>query len=332
MENEKDTKIISEPAPVEEEQASAPPEEAPEQAEENKQPPKKKTLWTLLMTSGILTLIGLIITVIMGLPDFFTYAKSVSDLKLDLINPDHRYVDMTDTLRIGANNESDDDKYLTEAVVHVTVMRLDDAPIIQSLASVSKNGVNINICNRGWSDLKDVLIEADPDEPSYKNLRHPEKFTLKLNNMRYGQPYVVGELTLDDLKNPIASCAVPLRCKVQGEQEYYKTTCSIGYDSKADKLFRLPEGKGGDTLIHQIKYCIPCDEGEGEYTLPLEYTCPAHKYEEINFIISADHSCYASYYIELYAMDKLLLKTEENDAHFTSYSFDIYSIPDDPDT
>lgn len=328
---EKETVNTTEPQTFATEDPSVVPDDSPEEVAAEVQAPKKKPLRTFFLTGGLFTVVGLIIAAAATLPGFFSYAKSVSDLKLNLINQDNRYVYSDDTLRISVNNESDDDKYLTKAVVHVTWMRNDDTPEIFSLASLSKNGLNINICNIGWSDLNNVLVEADPDAESYQNLKYPEKLMLKLDTMHYGQPYVVGELTLDDLKDPTASVSVSLRCKVNGEQEYYKTSCGFGYNTTTDKLFRLSDGKGGDTYIQHIKYCIPCDQGKGDYTLPLEYTCPAHKYEEIHFAISADRSCYASYYVELYAMDKLLLKTEEMGAHFTTHSFDIYSIPDSPD-
>ena len=328
MENE--TVKISEPASLESDHPTEIPDEAPEQAPEKKPTPKKKHVRTYLMTGGIVAIIGLIIAAAALLPSYFSYAKSISDLKLNLINQDMRNVVSIDTLRIGADNESDDDKYLTKAVVHVTAIRNDDTPVFFSLSYLSENGVNINICNIGWGDLKNVLIEADPDVDSYQNLKHPEKFTLKLETMQCGHPYVAGELTLDDLKDPTAFSSIPLRYKIQGEKEYYKTICPFSYHAATNSFAQLPDGKGGVTPVSNIEYRIQCDEGVGEYTLPLEYVCPAHKYEEINFTITADRSCDVSYYIELYAMDKLMLTTEERGAHFTIRSFDLYSVTNDP--
>ncbi len=149
-----------------------------------------------------------------------------------------------DYIRIGADNQSDDYRYLTKAVINVTGLRTDDTPYIGSISTLSKTGVEINIYNTGWCDLKNVTIESDPDANSYQNLKHPERFKLDLDVMEHGQLYVVGELSFDELKGENNNGAVGLRCKVKGESDYYRTVCTYSYNPVDGKLY--PLGKGGN--------------------------------------------------------------------------------------
>ena len=79
---------------------------------------------------------------------------------------------------------------------------------------------------------------------------------------------------------------------------------------------------------YDIDYIIQCDKGVGVYELPIEYSCPSHKYEEIHFGITADRSCYVSYYIELYANDDLLFETEEKGTYLNISSVELPSAND----
>lgn len=289
---------------------------------------RKKRLMHILKTSGIATLVSLLIAALSMIPGYLSWGKSVSDMKLRLINSENRYVYSSDVLKIGVSNNSDDDKFLTKAIIHVTELRNDDTPLFFSTAELCDDGkgINISVCNTGWSDLMDVTIEADPDADSYKNLKHPEVYSLKLDVMQHGKKYPLGKLTTEDLKDLNASSIVPLKCTIKGKKEDY-TVISHGYyyNPSIDKF--TAEGKGDKTEINHINYCIQSENGTGIFEYPLEFTCPAHKYEEINFAITTDRSCNASYFIELYAMDKLLLKTEEQGAHFTISSLNA-ATPD----
>lgn len=270
---------------------------------------KKHIIAAVISLITVLTSIGIFIFT------FLPYSKSVSDLKLTLINSVYRYTYSNDYLRIGANNNSDDDKPLTKAIIHVTGIRNDDTPNIQAISSPNQKRLKINICNKGWSDLKNVTIEADPEQESYQNLKNPEKFKLTLSTMEHGRLYIVREVTIADFKDPQKAYSVALRCHIKGEKDYYQTACGFGYNPTTGDFSIL--GKGGNTEIYDLEYCIKCENGTGDFDYSLSYTCPAHKYEEIHFSITADRSCYVSYYIEFYAMDKMLLKTKESGAHFT---------------
>lgn len=270
---------------------------------------KRHIIATVISLITVLTSIGILIFTLLP------YSKSVSDLKLTLINSDYRYSYSNDYLRIGANNNSDDDKPLTKAVIHVTGIRNDDTPNIQAIPSFSEKRLKINICNKGWCDLKNVTIEADPNAESFQNLKSPEKFKLTLNTMEHGHIYTVHEVTISDFKDPQKAYSVALRCRVKGEKEYYQTACGFGYNPTTGEFSIL--GKGGNTEIYDLEYCIKCEDGTGDFDYDISYTCPAHKYEEIHFSITADRSCYVSYYIELYAMDNMRLKTKETGVHFT---------------
>lgn len=296
---------------------------------EETQVPRKKRRKHILEVSGILTIVGLLIAAAAMIASFLSWGKSVSDMKLILINNGNRYVYASDVLKIGVSNNSDDDKFLTKAVIHVTELRNDDTPSFVSTAKSCDDGtgIDISICNTGWTDLKDVTIEADPDSDSYKNLKHPEAYQLNLDVMEHGKNYSLGKLTVEDLKDLTASSVITLKCKIKGEKEDYDIVSCGYYYNPSTGTFNT-EGKGDRTEINHIKYCIQSKNGTGIFEYPLEFTCPAHKYEEINFAITADRSCSASYFIELYAMDKLLLKTEENGAHFTISSLNAVSTPD----
>ncbi|MBQ3417724.1 MAG: hypothetical protein IJH32_07805 [Ruminococcus sp.] len=299
--------------------------DTPDEKAEEKQAPVKKRFIKYLKIIGI---IATILVALIAVPNFginwFSCSKSVSDLSLMLISKDNRYGISKETLRIGANNFSDDDKFLTKGVIHITQLRYDNTPNINSSAVLTENGVNITICNLGWNDLKNVTIEADPDEPSYQNLKNPEDFSMKLDTMQYGQPYILKELTAEDLKDPTETSVIPLLCKAEEDGSEYHIKCGFYYDSKTGK-FSKTGGKGGDIPTTDIEYCVQCENGTGEFEFPVKYLCPAHKYEEINFSVTADRSCDISYYIEFYAMDKFILRTEESGTHFTIYSYNLFS-------
>lgn len=299
-----------------------------ENLKENQKPHKKRWL-NIIKTSGIVTLIGLLITAFSMIPDYLSWGKSVSDMKLRLINNENRYVYSSDVLKIGVSNNSDDDKFLTKAVIHVTEYRNDDTPSFVATAELCDGGkgINIAVCNTGWSDLKDVTIEADSDSNSYNNLKHPDVYGLKLDVMKHGKKYPLGKLTTEDLKDLKASSTVPLKCTIKGEKEDYAVIpYGYYYNASTDKF--TTEGKGGRTEIDHITYCIQSESGTGIFEYPIEFTCPAHKYEEINFAITTDRSCNASYFIELYSMDKLMLKTEVQGAHFTISSLNAAATSD----
>lgn len=293
-----------------------------------KQISRKKRMIQILKASGIVTLITLLIGVFTMIPDYLSWGKSVSDMKLSVINSENRYVYDSDVLKIGVSNTSDDDKFLTKAVIHITELRNDDSPRFVTTADLCDDGkgINVSICNTGWSDLTDVTVEADPDAKLYKNLKHPEAYELKLDVMQHGKKYPLGKLTAEDFIDPTSS-SVPLKCTIKGEKEDYDVVQhGYYYNSSIGKF--TAEGKGDRTEINHITYCIQSENGTGTFEYPLEFTCPAHKYQEINFAITVDRSCSASYFIELYAMDKPLLKTEEFGAHFTISSLNVTATPD----
>lgn len=159
------------------------------EASKEKQISRKKRLIQILKASGIVTLISLMIGVLSMIPGYLGWRKSVSDMKLRVINSENRYVYDSDVLKIGVSNTSDDDKFLTKAVIHVTELRNDDTPRFVTTADLCDDGkgINVFICNTGWSDLTDVTVSADSNATSYKNLKHPEAYKLKLDVMQHGK-------------------------------------------------------------------------------------------------------------------------------------------------
>lgn len=289
------------------------------------QVPSQKNLFKKVKNHMVYIIVFLILIPFINVSvSVYSCIKSVSSLELSLLEGPVQRLNSSDFYRIGADNRSDDYKYLTKGVVTVTQIRNDDEPHIGLYTKNNDNkGMTLKIYNAGWCDLNDVTIEVDPEMESTQNLLHPEKFSLTLDTMRYGQYYELGELTAADIKDKENLNKIEFLCKVDGGTECYTVWCNYIYNSSSDSI--STSGKGDYTDIFDFSYCIERDKGIGKYEFPIEYSCPAHKYEEIKLSITADKSCYVSYYIELYSKDTPKLTTEERGTYLYIPSINPYS-------
>ena len=255
--------------------------------------------------------VAAILTIINGVNNMIL---SNSDLKVDLVESKYYgALSGEQEIRYGINNQSNDAKPITKAVLKVTNIEIDSTINMNIVRISDGENVLLKVYNSGWNKRDDVSFKVIQNSDFYCNLKEPNKNSINYESMNPGQLYdlfTISKLDLSDssiLSDPLYSYPI----EYTTNNNLSPVACSgttYAYNEAFDTII-IP-GKGGSTDTYPLSCCIETEKGNYDYELPIAYTCNAHDYEEIKLILTSDKTCSLSYIIEFYSNEKCLYKSE----------------------